>query len=495
VSSQQKKQQALLLIQQNRLPDAKRLLTEVCKQDPRDAQAWFQLARISGMLNDLTTAEQSCRMLLALAPGFAGTYSMLGNIQQAQGKYDQAVANYNKALKIGPEDAGTYNNLANVLTFQKKYDKATACFDKALRLDPNNVNALFNKAVLLVKQGRYAEAGTFYNRVCQLQPQHADAHWDFSCVLLLLGDHERGWQEYAWRWRSKEFTPRNFPFPEWDGGPLRDKRIFVYAEQGVGDEIMFASCIPDLAQETGKIVIECDPRLAPLFARSFPYADVHGRSQHDDPAWTRELGNVDKQVAIGGLPRWLRKDFDSYPKPPHYLVPDPAKREKWRQRLDESGAGLKVGITWRGGKHAQTRETRSITLDQWLPILRTPNVQFVNLQYGDCVQDMASLAKKWPGRIADWDDIDQFHDLDELAALIMELDLIVSVDNATVHLAAALGKPVWVLLPYNPEWRWQLVGDSSYWYSSVRLIRQDHAREWGPVIHKVANELKSLSKN
>jgi Tfp pilus assembly protein PilF/ADP-heptose:LPS heptosyltransferase len=494
VQSQQKKQQALFLMHQNRLPEAKLLLAEICRQDPRDAQSWLHLARVSGMLNDLETAEQCCHKLKALSPGFAGSYMILGNIQQARGEYQRAIANYNKALKLNPDDASVYNNLANVLTFQKKYDEAVKCFKRALRLDPNNINALFNMGVLLVRQGRYAEAGTFYNRVLGLQPQNADAHWDFSCLLLLLGDHERGWQEYAWRWQSKEFKPRNFPFPEWGGDPLGGKRIFVYAEQGIGDEIMFSSCIPDLMQQTDNVIIECDPRLAPIYARSFPAALVCGKSQHDDPAWVNELGKIDKQVAIGSLPRLLRKEFGSYPKLHQYLKPDPAKQEKWQQRLAEMGGSLKVGISWRGGKHVQSRAARSITLEQWLPILQIPDVRYVNLQYGDCTNDMASLAKKWPGKIAAWDDLDQFHDLDDLAALIAELDLIISVDNATVHLAAGLGKPVWVFLPFTPDWRWQLVGDSSYWYPGVRLIRQEFNGDWSPVVAYAANELKNFLK-
>jgi Tfp pilus assembly protein PilF/ADP-heptose:LPS heptosyltransferase len=492
VLAQYKKQQALSLVNQNRLPEAKSLLEDVCAQDPRDAQSWFQLARVCGMMNDLETAERCCRKLIALAPEFAGSYLILGNVQQARGDYQRAVANYNKALKINPNDAAAYNNLANVLTFQKKYVEATTCFRKALALDPRNVMALFNMGVLLVKQGRYAEAGTYYNKVLSLQPQHADAHWDFSCLLLLLDDHERGWREYAWRWRSREFKPRGFPFPEWDGEPLEDKRIFVYAEQGIGDEIMFASCIPELMQRAAGVVIECDPRLAPIYARSFAGAEICGRSQHDDPSWVVDLGRVDKQVALGSLPRLLRGNFDGYPKIHQYLKADPAGREKWRQRLAGLGAGLKVGITWRGGMRTSSREARSIPLDQWLPVLRLPDVRFVNLQYGDCAEDMAALAKKWSGTIADWDDLDQFRDLDELAALIAELDLVVSIDNATVHLAASLGKPVWVLLSRTPDWRWRLEGESSYWYPSARLMRQNNNGDWSSVINRVADDLKGF---
>lgn len=490
---QQQKQQALGLLSQNRLPEAKILLVEICGKTPKDAEAWFHLARVCGMSNDLAMAETCCRKLIALSPRFASAFSMLGNVQQAHGEIDQAIANYRKALKLGPDDASIYSNLAKALTAKDKLDEAETCLRKALRLDPGNANALFNLAVVQVRQGRFTEARTHYNRVLQLQPGHADAHWDLACVLLLMGDREQGWREYQWRWQSREFTPRNLPFPEWDGAPVEGGALLVYAEQGIGDEIMFASCIPDLRDKAGRIIVECDPRLAPLYERSFPFAEVHGRKQPEDPRhWIAGLGNVDRQVAIGSLPRLLRGNFDSYPKRSRYLESDPARREYWRRRPAEWGNGLRVGISWRGGKNPKTRETRSIALDQWLPILDVAGVHFVNLQYGDCREDLASLAAKWTGQIADWEGLDRFNNLDDLAALIADLDLVISVDNVTVHMAGSLGTPVWVLLPGNPDWRWLLAGESSYWYPSVRLMRKEFNGGWAPVISHVANKLNRL---
>jgi hypothetical protein len=268
----------------------------------------------------------------------------------------------------------------------------------------------------------------------------------------------------------------------WDGGPLQGKTLLVHAEQGIGDEIMFASCFPDLLEQAGHLIIDCDARLAPLFSRSFPGASVHGGAQDEGPAWLDALPRADVQIPAGSLPRYLRPTLEAFPAQAGYLQADPARRELWRQRLAALGPGLKVGISWRGGRDAVQMAKRSVPLTQWGPILHVPGVQFVSLQHGDYDAELGQAREQLGVPIQHWPEIDPLTDMDGFAALIAALDLVIAIDNSTVHLAGALNTPVWCLQPFAPDWRWLLDTEHCHWYPSLTHFRQPRPGQWQAVL-------------
>jgi hypothetical protein len=302
-------------------------------------------------------------------------------------------------------------------------------------------------------------------------------------------------KEYEWRLRTDNFLSeqRNFSEPGWDGSSLQGKTLFIYAEQGVGDEIMFASCFPDIINKVGLCIIECDKRLIPIFSRSFPKAVFSERGKNT-VAYSSQLSQIDIVLPLGSLPKFLRTDFNAFPQE-GYLIPDADKVRDWRNRLETLREGFSIGISWRGSTKPSVSRKRSIMLEQWAALFSLSGVNLINLQYGDCEDELKEIKEKLGITIHDWEDADPLKDLDNFAAQIAALDLIISVDNATVHMAGALGVPVWTLLPFVPDWRWMLNREDSLWYTTMRLFRQPSPGDWESVIAKVKDELLKLLDN
>jgi hypothetical protein len=381
------------------------------------------------------------------------------------------------------------NNIGAGYSEKGEVDEALTWYFKALRLNPKSDKTCHNIGNALREQGKIAEAIAYYRKAIALNPAYPGTHWNLSQALLLTGNFEEGWQRYSWRWKTEEqHEAKNYAFSKkvWDGSSL--KSIFVYAEQGIGDEIFFASCLPDITAQADHCVIACDERLVPLFERTFPSCIA---IQHFDPdnVYPATLPPVDYKAAMGSLPKYVRPDLVSFPKQAGYLIPDNEKVEKWRTRYNQLGAGLKIGISWFGGKKNTDRLARSIALSRWEPLLRIPGVSFINLQYAPWQEELMKVEADLGIRIYSWRDADPWSDLDDFAAQIAALDLVISIDNSTVHMAGALGVPVWTLLPYVPDWRWMLNREDSPWYPSMRLFRQPSPGAWDEVIAGIKAEL------
>ena len=263
-----------------------------------------------------------------------------------------------------------------------------------------------------------------------------------------------------------------------------------YREQGVGDEILYASCFPELIERCARCTLTCDARLAPLFRRSFPQATVYGgKPWHDD--WKRWIDlPVDYQIPAGNVPRYLRSHIASFPSTAGYLVADRTRRKAWRQRFERLGSGLKVGISWQGGKDLLS--LRHAPWDFWREALLTEGARFVNLQYGDCSQQLATMRRRWGVEVHDWDDIDALKDLDGLAAQMADLDLVITVPNTTAHLAGALGVPVWII--FSPAWGcwWITHGVEAPWYPSAKIFPKSREKGWPAVLETLCQELAEL---
>ena len=343
--------------------------------------------------------------------------------------------------------------------------------------------------------GEFGQARDCYEKALALDREDAQAHVNRGMLRILTGDFEHGWPDYEWRVRTDELVAsyRRFPMPRWDGSPLAGRTLLVHAEQGLGDEIMYGSCIPEVIAQAGHCVVECADRLVPLFSRSFPQATIRGMAKGDVTEWLKDVPPVDVQVPAGSLPLFLRRKAADFPRERAYLKADPARVAAWRARLADLSPGLKIGLSWRGGVPVTGNVLRSVPLERMLPFLRQEGVSFISLQYGETRGDLDRLARLHGISVQHWQDA--IDDYEETAALMCALDLTISVCTAVVHVGGALGRPVWTMAPLRPEARYGASGDTMPWYASVRMFRQPAYGDWDSVIANVARELAALAAN
>jgi hypothetical protein len=294
---------------------------------------------------------------------------------------------------------------------------------------------------------------------------------------------------------TRDGLERGYPQPKWSGEPLAGRRLLLISEQGLGDEMMFASTFAEAITEAEHCVIECDERLAGLFSRSFPQATFVGLCKVEERMWFHQLGKrlhalppFDFWTATGNFVASRRRGKEAFPRHAGYLQADPARVAHWRARLDELGAGRHIGLSWRGGTAITNRTGRSMSLELLAPLLREPGTHFVCLQYGKCAEEITALEASHGIRVHHWPEA--LADYDETAALVAALDLVISVCTAVVHLAGALGRPVWVMAPQVAEWRYGHQDPSMIWYPSVTVHRQVRDGDWAPVIAQVRKALR-----
>ena len=456
--------------------------------DRQNAEALNGLSAVLIEKNELKRASDCLHQAIEINPNDASVHNNLAVVLAKQERFTQAIASYRRAIRLKPSYASALKNMAAALSASGEAREAAECYHQAIDLDERDADAHTGLAGALVEQGLDDEALASYATAIEIDPNYAKPRADRALVLLRRGNFADGWSEYEWRLKSGCRSPKS-EIPVWDGSPLAGRSILVYAEQGVGDEVMFASCLPEIIDSAAHCVVECDRRLVPLFARSFPSPNVIGRSDDLEPSTAPELTEVDVRIAMGSLPRYVRPTLASFPDQRSYLIPDPGLREKWCRRLTGLEDGFRVGISWRGGKAPSIRLARSTDLAQWKEIFAVAGVQFVNLQYGDCADELAAVRSKLGIEVLDFEDSDPLADLDDFAAGVSAVDLVISVDNSTVHVAGALGVDAWVLLPSCSNWRWLEGREDSPWYPSVRLFSRAEDQDWRSVFQRVAEAL------
>jgi len=334
---------------------------------------------------------------------------------------------------------------------------------------------------LLHEVERFTEAEDFYRAALNLDPENDFAQYNFGLYCLSLGRLGEGWGGYERRWQMKGFNALRHQSPQrpWHGDPVAGQSMVVWQEQGVGDVILYAGLIPDLLARGPRLILECEARLVSLLARSFPQAQVVMRSDIVHPA-TLE---THWQSPLGSLCRWLRPGHEDFKWRGAYLKPDGKRVSEFRERYRRLGDGPVIGISWRSGNY-KVGTRKSLHLSALAPLLKLPGAVFVNLQYGDCKEDLESLARDSGIRLYTDDAVDALKDLDVFAAQVAAMDLVISTSNTTVHFAGALDIPVWTMLPGGDAllWYWFRGIETSAWYPSMRLFRQDSPGDWsGPI--------------
>ncbi len=463
---------------------------QVIQLQPHHAAAHRVLALLFQQQQRWREAAAHFTQVCRLGHGDAETFNRLGICLDMLGRFDSAVENFRRALAMRQDYAECWNNLGNVCRKTGDYEWAEESLRNAWRLNPTPETE-GNLGLLCMARGDISGAIRYFDCALETNPTEPRLLWNKAMAFFLLGDLQQAWAYYEYGFAAGTRAARCTQLPRWNGSPQADLKLLVHAEQGIGDEIMFASCLPDLLKTTSNVVIECDARLHSLFLRSFPNVQLAPRIRGEV---VLEEGSCrpEQQIAAGSLPRLYRPSFDRFPGMP-YLKADSVETGKWRQRYAALGEGLKIGVTWRGGLSDEALR-RSTTIDQWTPILTMPDCRFINLQYGDCTKERQHGESLYGIRLNDWPDTDHYNNLDQLAAQIAALDLVITVSNVTAHLAGALGVPTWILLPAVPSWRWFMNRSDCPWYDSVRLFRQPAPGQWNPVFNKIAAELNALAE-
>jgi tetratricopeptide (TPR) repeat protein len=458
---------------------------------PKDIDAAEALGKALIQHDEYKLAKPLIEQALEARPDDVSLLLAMADIRGEQDRHADAGSLYARAHALEPTMLVRGQFAANLVR-QCRYEEAMTMMDGMVSEDPKSEDGLLSvKVYALMYLGRYEEAEPLIERAVENNPNDPNVRWPRSCMRLLHEQFGEGWDEYSYRNLNSTTHLRMVPFPMWRGEDLHGKTVLVLAEQGLGDQVMFTSCLPDLlALSPARTIVEVVKRVAPTVARSFPTCEIVATKQDDAFTWVKELGPVDYFTMIGDLPRRFRRTRESFPHHDGYLRPDPARLQYWRDQLDALGPKPKIGVSWRGGTEATRRVVRTMDVTQLATIVDAVDAEWINLQYGDVESDLTRAKAagfdlhSWPGAI---------QDLDEFSALITTLDLVVTVCNTTVHYAGALGRPVWVLSPRVPEWRYGLTSLAMPWYPSSRMYRQRRDGDWDSVLQSVGADLRAMT--
>ncbi|HYV39949.1 MAG TPA: tetratricopeptide repeat protein [Gemmataceae bacterium] len=446
----------------------------------RDANLRGIVAAQQGRLDE---ARGCFEQALQLMPTDADAYSNLGNIFDIQGNFDEAMDRYQQALRHNPAHVEAIYNLGVILAKKNRDDEAGDHYRQALRLKPDHVDAHYNLAIGLAKHGHFDEAKVHYDQALRYKPDYAEAHWNRAVLVLLQGDFVHGWPGYEWRWMQAGVKPRLFSQPLWDGSDLRGKTILLHAEQGFGDTIQFVRYAPLVKARGGRVIVECQPRLTRLLASA---AGIDQLVPLGPP-----LPKFNVQAPLLSLPGIFQTTLATIPADVPYLQADAGLVEHWAKKLS-SVQGFKVGIAWQGSPTFRDDGQRSLPLAKFERLAQIDGVRLISLQKGPGAEHLTTVADKFP--VVDLGpDFDEAHGgFMDTAAVMKNLDLVISSDTAVPHLAGSLGVPVWIGMQYVPDWRWLLKREDSPWYPTMRLFRQTRYGQWDDVFERLAEALRRL---
>jgi tetratricopeptide (TPR) repeat protein len=468
----------LVLLDQSKFEQAIAAFQQAIRLRPDFAQAWCNLGSAYSAQGKSQAAVEAFQTAIQINPRFFEAYCNLANTLTEQKQSGPAMAALKTALEINPNSADLNYNLGNLLRDRGEFAESIAPFQRAIDLDPNHLQARQNMGNSLRDLGRHAAAVDCYSQLIAIEPEHAEAHWNLSLTQLLLGDFKRGWVEHEWRLKCTSLSrPQDFGQPRWRGEPLDGCTILLHPEQGLGDVLQFVRYAPMVAARGGRVVLQCQRELQQLLTGVPGISLVISRGQ--------QLPSFNLECPLLSLPFVFGTTLDSIPADVPYLFADPALSNLWQHKLGGI-TGRKVGLVWAGSKTHRNDRNRSIAASQLAALAAIPGVCFVSLQKDATPEQIAelNLGPKLIDHTAD------LHDFADTAGLIANLDLVISVDTSVAHLAGGMGKPVWLLLPFDPDWRWLLDREDSPWYPTMRLFRQREAENWSDVIARIADALR-----
>jgi Flp pilus assembly protein TadD len=466
---------------------AEQIYRQVLQAQPGHVEALHRLGTVVFRQGRFQEAARTLRQAYTLSPqspqisrdlraATAACHNERGFALQQQNRLDEARACYLEALKVEPACVAAHGNLGNVLQLQEKLADAERSYRRVLDFAPNSAQALTDLAYLAQMQGRYDEALELCRRAIELDPQFGEAHGTLGIILLKLGKFAEGWPEYEWRFKSKDFVEQCATGPRWDGALLAGRAILLRCEQGLGDAVQFIRYAQPVKDRGGRVIVECPRALARLVATCPGVDEVVAQGD--------AVPEHDVQAPLLSLPGIFRTTLDNVPNRVPYLFADDDLVASWKTELGREKL-FKVGIAWQGNPTFRRDRLRSIPLEHFAQLARVEGVRLFGLQFGAGREQLAKLAEQVPlvdlgGRLG------EFH---ETAAIVRNLDLVISSDSAIVHLAGSLGVPVWVALSTAADWRWMVDRPDSPWYPTMRLFRQTALGDWQGVFARIASAL------
>lgn len=497
------------------LAEAAALYRQVLAAKPDHVAAHFNLGIVGQGMGDFAGAVECFERALALRPDLAEAHNSLGLTLRRQEKLDEAKGHYEralalkpeyadalsnlgvllrqldqldesekcltKALLLRPENAGMLDNLGNTLREMGRLAESAACHERAIALQPQLANAHNNLGYTLRKQGKLKEARASIRRALELDPKSADIQWNLCLLDLLEGNLAEGWRGYEVRHQRKENRPRQFAQPQWRGEPLDGARILLHSEQGLGDSIQFLRYVPLVRAAGGTVILNVPETLRSL-AAELPGVDMVTAEGEALPEFTW-------QCPLLSLPLALKTTLDSIPSDVPYLKA-PQTGVGAADQVGWLANAVCVGLVWSGNPRCAEDRMRSMRLKEFAPLLALEGFRFFSLQMGAAAAQLDEAQGRITGPITDLRPA--IHDFADTAALVEGLDLVISVDTSVAHLAGALAKPVWLLLPFAPDWRWLLEREDSPWYPTMRIFRQPQFGDWASVVEKVTRELGAM---
>jgi len=466
-------------LQRRQLVEAAKGFLEVTRRQPNCLEACWQLGLILNHLNQSDEALLCLRNAARLAPDHPKLNLLMGAVLKKLRRFEEAAVCCRREIQLDPGNADAHYNLGLVLQNLDRLEEAAGAYQRTLELRPDYADALVNLGTVLRQQSKPEAAARRFEEAILREPQNAEAHWELCATLLSLGRFEAGWKEYEWRWKLKDFTtpPAQFEQPLWDGSDLDGRRILLHCEQGFGDTIQFARYATLAARRHGRVIVGCPQPLRCLI-ETIPGVCQVVTSRENLPPF-------DVHAPLMSLPAIFGATLSSIPADIPYLRPPP----NGFRLGDGEAPGLKVGLAWAGAPVHRNDRRRSMSLEWLLPLTHVTGIHWHSLQVGGRAADLVRLNPK--GTIIDLGS--RFHDFGDTAQAITQLDLVISVDTAVAHLAGALGKPVWTLLPHDAEWRWMIGRDDSPWYPTMRLFRQTSPGDWQGLLERVGRELETLA--
>jgi tetratricopeptide (TPR) repeat protein len=455
---------------------------------PENPGAHFNLGNSLADLGDDAAACEAFSTATKLAPELADAYVNWGDTLARAGRDNEAIVIFTRGLERSRNHVGLLNNLGNSLLNLHRAPEALGYLEDAARIAPADTAVQRNLANALRLNGQIQPAIKIFDSLIQAQTDDSDSRCLRAFARFSLGQFKQAWPDYHARWKSNAHEdPRPFAQPHWNGQDLNGKTLLVWGEQAVGDELMFATMLPELRSLGGQVIIETEHRLKPLLTRSLPSFKVFART--DPPTPTLLGSGIDFQIAIGDIGQHLRPNLTEFKNGQPYLHADSDQVSKvHRQYRAASGDKLKIGLSWRSGtEHAGT--ARSLDSPSLARLLKFQDAWWLSLQYGDISDDLTYLHAADSHQPHVDTNIDSMQSMDDLAAQIAGLDMVISVANTTVHLAGALGIPTIALLPHNADWRWMAHGEQCHWYPSVRLMRQGKDGDWSGVLDELEEVL------
>ena len=447
---------------------------------------WNVMGAAAAQVDMLDLSIIALRKVIFLKPDHAIAHNNLGNALVKLDNYPEAIEAFKNAIAIQSDNVDAHYNMSIALRLQGAFEEAMEACDRVLKLEPRNAPAHHNMGRILQNLGRPEEAIKAYQTAIQIKPDYAEAINFLGKCYWLNKDFVNAFKYKEWRWQAnqsnigEQFVSNK---PDWNGE--KSENVFVWKEQGIGDELMFSSVLMDLVKKSKNVVVECDSRLLPLYRRSFPKNTqfIHDRVHISDEEY-------DSQIAIGSLPKYLRQDVNDFKSSAAgWLRADVDKIKMLREKLRADTTDKIIGISWRTMAAVQKSKHRNIALSDLIECLGQTPAKLVSLQYGDVTEEVTRLSCDTGINVLQMEEIDNFREIDNFAALISACDLVISIDNFTVHLAGSLGIDTRVLLPRVADVRWGLNTNDSYWYDSLTLYRQEVQGDWSHPLQHMLNDL------